>query len=102
VPFPFTDLSATKRRPVLVLSNGGYNRSGMDFICCGITSNLEGDAGHSVPIDDSGMASGFLLQPSRIKVDKIATLDRSLIIKSIGKANSATMGKVKDELSRLF
>jgi mRNA interferase MazF len=102
VPFPFTDLSATKRRPVLVLSNGGYNRSGMDFICCGITSNLEGDARHSVPIDDSCMESGFILQPSRIKTDKIVTLERSLIVKAIGKANQATIEKVKRELFGLF
>lgn len=95
VPFPFTDLSATKRRPVLVLSNDGYNRSGMDFICCGITSNLEGDACHSVPIDNGCMESGFILQPSRIKVDKIVTLERSLIVKAIGKANPATIEKVK-------
>jgi len=102
VPFPFTDLSATKKRPVLVLSKGEYNRSGMDFICCGITSNLEGDARHSVPIDNGCMASGFLPQPSRIKADKIVTLERSLIIKTMGKANTSIVEKVKRELFGLF
>ncbi|MGH7170580.1 MAG: type II toxin-antitoxin system PemK/MazF family toxin, partial [Gemmataceae bacterium] len=32
VPVPFTDLSSTRRRPVIVVSNDGYNRSTTDMV----------------------------------------------------------------------
>ena len=40
IPFPFTDLSSTKQRPVLVLSNTKYNESNQDIVVAAITSNL--------------------------------------------------------------
>lgn len=41
VPFPFTNLSATKKRPVLILSNTDYNKRLSDFVSCGITSDIK-------------------------------------------------------------
>ena len=38
VPFPFTDLSDTKRRPALILSSGAYNEATGDVIIAQITS----------------------------------------------------------------
>jgi mRNA interferase MazF len=101
VPFPFTDLSGKKKRPVLVISNNKYNRANRDFICCGITSNVE-DADYSVPIDTQDFQFGFLAQPSKIKVDRITILEQSLIIKTIGRVNIEIIEKVKDELFKLF
>ena len=101
VPVPFTDLSVKKKRPVLIISNNKYNRSNKDFICCGITSNVK-DTDYSVFIDTQDLSIGFLTQPSIIKVDKIFTLDQSIIIKTIGKANSEIIKKVKNELFKLF
>jgi mRNA interferase MazF len=40
VPFPFTDLSRKRRRPLLVLSESEHNRTSRGFVCCGITSKL--------------------------------------------------------------
>ena len=40
VPFPFSDQSGQKVRPVLVVSNDHYNNSCDDLIVCGITSRL--------------------------------------------------------------
>jgi len=101
VPFPFTDLSGKKTRPVLIISNNKYNGSSKDFVCCGITSNVE-DANYSLFIDTQDLCFGFLAQPSRIKVDRIFTLEQSLIIKVIGKVNMEIFKKVKDELFKLF
>jgi mRNA interferase MazF len=39
VPFPFSDFSGKKVRPVLVLSNNKFNR-GEDIIVCAITSKI--------------------------------------------------------------
>jgi mRNA interferase MazF len=32
IPFPYSDLTATKQRPVLVLSNSHYNESHQDIV----------------------------------------------------------------------
>jgi mRNA interferase MazF len=39
VPVPFTDLSSTKRRPVIVISNDQYNSSLEDIVVVAMTSN---------------------------------------------------------------
>jgi len=35
VPFPFSDLSGQKVRPVLILSNDAYNQQSADVVVCG-------------------------------------------------------------------
>src|ERR1700728_1888073 len=72
VPFPFTDLSEIKRRPVLVLSGGRHNNSSKDFICCGITSNLV-NRRNSIILEPSEMVEGSIPTRSRIKFDKVFT-----------------------------
>ncbi len=101
IPFPFTDLSTKKKRPVLVLSNDEYNKRTEDFIVCGITSNIK-DSEFSVLIESKDLESGYLPKPSRIKIDKIFTLEQSLVIKKFARLKSDTMVKLKQELSQLF
>ena len=43
VPFPYSDLSSTKRRPVLIVSNDDYNQMFQDVVVCVITSNQQTD-----------------------------------------------------------
>jgi mRNA interferase MazF len=38
VPVPFTDLTAQKRRPVIVVSNNSYNRESDDIVVVSLTS----------------------------------------------------------------
>jgi len=101
IPFPFTDLTTKKKRPVIVLSNKEYNERIEDFIVCGITSNIK-DMLHSVLINSKDLVSGFLPKPSRIKVDKIFTLEQSLVIKKFAKVKPEIIRKVKQELFKLF
>ena len=101
IPFPFTDLTTKKKRPVIVLSNKEYNERIEDFIVCGITSNIK-DMLYSVLINSKDLVSGFLPKPSRIKVDKIFTLEQSLVIKKFAKVKSEIIRKVKQELFKLF
>lgn len=101
VPFPFTDLSQAKRRPVLVLSNRLHNSTSRDFICCGITSNL-GNRRNSVLLDPSEMAEGAIPVRSRIKYDKIFTLEKSLVVKGLGKVYQRKLDKVRRGLISLL
>jgi mRNA-degrading endonuclease toxin of MazEF toxin-antitoxin module len=40
VPFPFTDLSAVKQRPALVLSPDRLNKARVDIVVAAITSQI--------------------------------------------------------------
>ena len=101
VPFPFTNLKASKKRPVLITSRTDYNRRSIDFISCGITSNIK-DVNYSVLIDNKNLEKGYLSKPSRIKVNTIFTLEKSIVIRSFGKVKEEVMKRVKEEFFKLF
>ena len=101
VPFPFTNLKDSKKRPVLVLSKTEVNQKVSDFISCGITSNIR-DVDYSVLIDQADLEYGFLPKPSRIKTNAIFTLEKTSAIKSLGRVKDPTFKKVKEELFKLF
>ena len=90
VPFPFSDQSGKKVRPVLVLSNREYNNSSQDIIVCAITSNLKQNR-YSIYIEQKNMESGILHQKSSIKVDTLLKINKNLAIKNIGTLNKATL-----------
>ncbi|MGI0047075.1 MAG: type II toxin-antitoxin system PemK/MazF family toxin [Nitrosotalea sp.] len=101
VPFPFTNLTSSKKRPVLILSRTEYNSKSLDFVCCGITSNIKkGD--HSVVVQNKDLLSGFLPKSSMVKANIIFTLERSIVLRSLGKVNGNTMEKVKKAVYDLF
>lgn len=87
IPVPFSDLSTSKRRPAIVISNNSYNTHNDDVICCAITSNPRNYAG-CVPINNADLESGYLKYESQIKPTKIFTLNKNLIIKSLAKLNT--------------
>lgn len=82
VPFPFTDLSASKRRPVLALTRpDGYG----DFIALPVTSRPQPK--HGLPIVTADLVHGELPAPSWIRVDRIVTLNASLVVKTVGRVS---------------
>ncbi|MEK6934393.1 MAG: type II toxin-antitoxin system PemK/MazF family toxin [Nanoarchaeota archaeon] len=100
VPFPFSDLSSIKQRPVLILSKSGYNKNTEDIITCGITSHLK-DSKYSVLIENKDLESGEIPTTSRIKVDKLFTIEKGIVKKRIGKVNRKIIEEVKKEFIRL-
>lgn len=101
VPFPFTDLSARKTRPALVMTTRRYNDDRKDVVLCGITSNLA-NAARSVLLAQEDLESGVLPKPSRVKVDKIVTLQQSIVRKRLGRVKSSAMAQVMKEFETLF
>lgn len=101
VPFPFSDLTSVRQRPVLVLSKKEYNEKCEDIITCGITSNLK-DSKYSVLIDISDLMEGGIPVKSRIKIDKLFTLEKSIVRKKIARVNKETFEKVKREFFNLI
>jgi mRNA interferase MazF len=83
VPFPFTDLSATKRRPVLPLTGpDGYG----DFIALPVTSRAQTQ--HGVRLTSADLLEGALPMQSWIRTDRIVTLNASLVVKSVGRVSA--------------
>jgi len=73
VPVPFTDLSAHKQRPVVVVSNDAYNRQTTDVVVVALTSN-PALVDYSFVITSSDLQLGQLNHPGTIRVDKLYTL----------------------------
>jgi mRNA interferase MazF len=91
-PFPFSDLSDTKRRPALVLAD----LSGDDLILCMITkSSRDTD---SISVSDADFSSGKLNQLSNIRANRLFTGDANLIYYSAGKLKPAKVKEVVDKL----
>jgi mRNA interferase MazF len=80
VPFPFTDLSTSKRRPVLALTcPDGYG----DFICMPVTLRPQSD--HGLPLRPADLESGSLPAASWIRTDRVVTLSNSLVVRTLAR-----------------
>ena len=79
VPFPFSDLTLSRRRPALVLAD----LTGDDLILCQITSQSVRDM-YSVELLDSDFVSGGLHKPSNIRPNRLFTADIHIILYKTG------------------
>ncbi len=100
VPFPFTDLTAVKRRPALVVSPEDYNAATGDVVIAFITSRTEvaplpGD--HALL---SWMESG-LPKPSILRM-KFATVDAAIVLKKLGALAEGDREAVRGVLREFF
>ena len=81
VPFPFSDLTNSKKRPALVVAE----LDGDDRILCQITSK-NSDL-HSVQITQADCDDGGLNQTCNVRSSKIFTADKKIIIRRVGHLN---------------
>jgi mRNA interferase MazF len=100
VPFPFSDLTAAKKRPALVVSPDAYDRSGSDLVIAFITSRTDipprpGD--HRIQSwKESGLPKASLLRM------KFATIDRDIVVRKIGQLHMPERSSVRRILSEFF
>ena len=100
IPIPFTDLSSQKRRPVIVISNDAYNRKTSDIVVVAMTSNPAA-VDYGFPVTSSDLEKGSLNRPGQVRVDKIYTLSQSIVVKTFGRVNPATMDRIRTMLRDL-
>jgi mRNA-degrading endonuclease toxin of MazEF toxin-antitoxin module len=93
VPFPFSDQSGKKVRPVIVLSNEKFNEFSGDLLVVGVTSNIYKDY-YSLSLNEKDLEEGKLYSKCSIKVENILKLEKNLIIKKIGKIKKEKMLKI--------
>ncbi|MBW4052678.1 MAG: type II toxin-antitoxin system PemK/MazF family toxin [Proteobacteria bacterium] len=100
VPFPFTDRSASKNRPALVLSAAGvFNTPIGHSVMAMITST----ANAPWPLDCliADLAAAGLPAPSKVRF-KLFTLDDRLVGGQLGRLSQADAAVVRDGLLKLF
>jgi mRNA interferase MazF len=101
VPFPFSDLSTTKKRPALVVACIKPKHLAMHCIVAMITSNMEGLAfPHDVTLKEYKTAG--LPKPSLVRVAKMVTIDSSIAIKSLGSLSKVDQLSVTKSISQLM
>lgn len=96
LPFPFSDLSATKKRPALVVAT----LAGDDVICCQITSEARFDA-YSIALSSPDF-NGQLQQKSMIRPNKLFTADRSIILYKIGSLKEQKIKEIEEKIIGIF
>ena len=100
VPFPFTDRTATKNRPALVLSAAAeFNVPAGHSVMAMITSAANPPWPLDCEITD--LAAAGLPAPSRVRF-KLFTLDHRLVRGQLGALAATDSGHVDDALSRLL
>ncbi len=93
IPFPFSDLSQSKRRPALVIAP----LRGEDVILCQLTSRTIGD-NYAIPVDEADFASGRLKQPGNIRPNRLFTADTHIILYRVGHLKAEKLAEVIDKL----
>ena len=94
IDFPYSNLRETKRRPVLVLKVP----KGEDIIVLQITSFSQ-EKLVEIQVKKEDFKEGNLRKDSFIRIDKIASVDKSLIKYKIG---SLKPGKFKEIADRII
>lgn len=82
VPFPFTDQTAVKKRPAVVISSEAYQRERADIILMAVTSQVRAAPTVGEVAVVHWEAAG-LLKPSVIK-PLITTIEAGLVIRQLG------------------
>ncbi|MEI7961375.1 MAG: type II toxin-antitoxin system PemK/MazF family toxin [archaeon] len=97
LPFLFTDLSATKKRPALIIAA----LRGEDCIVCQITGKIVKYT-YVVELNDTNIIGGKLDGVSYVRTNKIFTADKSIIQYKIGKLDFEKMNAVEEKIIGLI
>jgi len=97
IPFPFSDLSQSKRRPAMVLAT----LLGDDIILCQITSRNTKDR-YSLTLLEKDFSKGGLKQDSNIRPNKIFTADKSIIEYKAGSLKEAKTKEVVNKVCSIL
>ena len=98
--FPFTNLSGWKFRPVVVVADVreiGEN----DWFVCEITTSPIPYA-KAISVGRNDMQSGRLPRQSRVRPDRVATLNESAFGDYIGRLTDAKLSQITTTVRNLF
>ncbi|MBL7178127.1 MAG: type II toxin-antitoxin system PemK/MazF family toxin [Desulfobacteraceae bacterium] len=97
VPFPFSDLSQSKRRPALIIAS----LEGDDAILCQITSKTIKDS-YAISIDGTDFTSGSLRQQSNVRPNRLFTADSHIILYRVGSIKKEKMAQLIEKVIEII
>jgi mRNA interferase MazF len=97
VHFPFSDLTASKLRPAIVLAEAGRG----DWILCQITSKSYGDL-KAVQLDAADFATGSLRLTSYTRPEKLFTAHTTLVSEAVGHLRREKFLVIRDAVVRMI
>ena len=97
VPFPFSNLTQSQRRPALVIAT----LEGDDVILCQITSKTIKD-NYSISLYDRDFETGSLKQPSNLRPNRLFTADNHIILYRIGNLNKVKINEIIDKVVEII
>lgn len=95
MPFPYSDLTGSKQRPALIISNKKLNNT-EDRICCLITSNKPKDG---ILITNKDLENGKMPFESWIKPQRLFTINDRIIKKRLCSITRDFHNKVVKEVN---
>lgn len=103
IPFPFDDLSATKVRPALCLTNplGPHHHIVLAFLTSTIPADL---LDTDIVLDNShhDFATTGLRAAATLRLHRLMTVSTSLILRQLGVLPASVEAQVSDKLAKLF
>lgn len=101
IPIPFTDLASQKKRPAIIISSDAYNQTNEDIVVVALTSNIE-TRNFTIILTSNDLENGTLKVISMIRVDKIYTLNKSIVLKTFGQVKPDILIKIRDLFLKLI
>jgi len=99
--FPQTNLGRGKLRPALILRKLSGNRD--DWLLCMITSfklERERELTDKITEDDEDFKSSGLKTNSLIRIDRLAVVNRSILLGKIGEISEKRLERIKERLCK--
>lgn len=97
VPFPYSDLSASKKRPAFVIAEAGLHD---DLILCMITSRAVTDAS-AVAISKQDFVDGGLPLDSNVRPNRLFTANQTIVLNTVGHLSDKVVEAVVGEIVRI-
>lgn len=97
VPFPFSDISQSKKRPALVVAT----LQGDDVILVQITSQKIKDR-YAIPIENDDFEEGSLHLASNIRPNRLFTADSNIILYKVGHLKKGKVDAVIGKIGELL
>jgi len=93
IPFPFSDLTHQKRRPVLLLTDPDAFG---DFLAVAVTSQ----AGHedAILLQDNDIVKGRLPKTSWVRTTRLFSLNRDTVIVTLGNLKQEAFERIHGEI----
>ena len=95
IPFPFTDLTGSKKRPALILIAGN-----LDITVSFISTQLHWQEPTDLLLQPNSING--LKKPSLVRIGKIATIDKTLVIGKLGNISDKEIEELDKKLIQLF